>query len=304
MCLLATPLILVAASFAQAAPDEATESPPLKTVSATQPVETAETTPAQPPVIESFQLPAAQHAWARFQPGAWRETETITETFDETGHVVSRSVTTQKEVLQTVAEGKYVLDTQATVDLGGKRIVGEINARALHLETDGAGLVVGSRRLDDQSLQLAGLAVECQVWEIRYRDGTHILTDIIHYQAERFPFILRRETLSKVDSSKVDSKKDVIEAVRRSEVAASTVPYFVGDQMLDCCCWRSFRHRTKGETQRVAFASSAVPGGEVAVWSTDSDALGKRVRWSVTKLLAYGDSSPVEQSQSEVSAEP
>ena len=57
--------------------------------------------------------------------GAWRDLETATVSFDDSGQMVSRNVTLQTEILETVAEGKYVLKVQATVELGGKRIVGD-----------------------------------------------------------------------------------------------------------------------------------------------------------------------------------
>lgn len=288
--------------LAQAAPEVVAESP------ATPPAEAApsETTkpetpkpetakpestppePTPPPVPEPFQLPLEQHPWARFQPGAWREVQIVTESFDETGAVVSRNVTIQKDILQAVVEGKkYVLKVQATVDLAGKRIVGDWKDRALHLATDGAGPIAESHRIEDRSLTLAGRDVECQVFEIRYRDGTRNLIDIVHYDPQRFPFVLWRET--SVDSGK---KETAAETEQLTDVTARELPYQVGEQLLACSWLRTFRHRAKGDKLQMVISNSTVPGGEVAVWSTDFDAQGQRVRWSVTTLLAFGETSP------------
>ncbi len=287
-------------SFAQAAPESVSNSPPLEKVSATQAINAiaSESTPLEPmesPVNEPFQLAAEQHKWARLQPGAWREIQTVTETFDESGQVVSRNVTTQKEVLQTVAEGKYVLLVQATVDLGGKRIVGEEKSIALRLETDGAGLITDSRRLKDQTLQLVMRDVECQVFELHYQDNTRKLTDRVLYDPLQFPFILRRETTNDndpADGSNKGSGEGSAKTLQLIEVVAQAVPYRLGDQLLNCSCLRTTRHRAKGETLRLAFSNINVPGWEVVVWSTDFDIEGRRDRWSVTTLLGFGETSP------------
>ncbi|NOZ40784.1 MAG: hypothetical protein GXP24_11235 [Planctomycetes bacterium] len=298
-------LFFSSTALAQAAPEVVPES------STTQPAETAsaevaktetaktETTPSEttpPPAPEPFQLPAEQHLWARFQPGAWRDLQTVTETFDETGQVVSRNVTTRKEVLQAVAEGKYVLKIQATVDLSGKRIVGDWKNHTLHLATDGAGTITDSHRLEDQTLSLAGRTVECQVFELHYREGSRKLTDRIHYAPQRFPFVLHRETFPELVPAEGSPKEAATDATAEAEqlieVMAQTVPHQVGEQLLACSLLRAFRHRPKGDTLRLAYLNRTVPGGEVAVWTTDFDAQGQLVRWSVTTLLAYGETPP------------
>ena len=294
-----------------APPAEATKSPPVKTVSATQPAEAAkpkppaETLAETPPLApDPFVLPAEHHRWARFLPGAWCELQTVTETFDETGKLVSRNNTAQKEILQQVEKEKYALKVQATVELSGKRIVGDWKIRVLSLATDGAGQVAGSRRREDRTLQLAGRAVTCQVFEIPYRDGARNLRDRIHYDPQRFPFVLLRETfvdsgkekqLLKVSAAKA-SPPEVATAkiVQQTEVLALEIPYLVGRELLDCSWLRTVRHRAKGNTVKLMMLNKTVPGGKVAVWSSDFDAQGQRVRWSGTTLLAYGETSPEE----------
>ncbi len=305
-CLLVLLLFFSSTAFALAAPEVAAESPEAQPAEAA-PSETAKpelTTPSEstpvptpPPSPEPFQLPAEQHSWARFQPGAWRDLQTVTETFDEEEKIVSRNVTTQKEVLQAVAEDKYVLKVQATVDLSGKRIVGDWKNRTLHLATDGAGPIADSRRLEDQTLSLAGRTVECQVFELHYRgDGSRNLIDRIHYDPQRFPFVLQRETFPEPvpaeDSSKNAAKVATAEVEQLMEVMAQQMPYQVGDQLLACSFLRTIRHRPKGDTVRLVYANRTVPGGEVEVRTIDFNAQGQPVRWSITTLLAFGETSP------------
>lgn len=310
-------------SAAQAVTEEAATTTPIVSVSATpSATKTTESVPIKElgtdlsvdTVNTSFQLPAVQHPWARFQPGAWRELRIVSETFDDMDQVVSRSITTQKEVLQAVAEGKYVLSVQATVELGGKQIVGERKTRILHLETDGAGALVDSVRLEDQLVPLPGRVATCQVWEVRYHDGSRDLTDRIFYDAQRFPFVLKRETFANtslndrgvtnadlvtdapagdIPNEKATPNRITDEIEQLTEVTAPSVSYPIGDQLLNCSCLRTIRFRTKGDALRVTFVSPTVPGGEVAILSTDFDTEGQRVRSSVAIIVGHGE-APLE----------
>lgn len=246
---------------------------------------------------QQFKLARGLHVWARFEPGAWRELEIVTETFDESGQVVSRNVTLQKEKLMQVDNGKYVLNVQATVDLGGKKIVGDWKARILNLATDHAEAITETRRLKDGSFQLAGQTVACQVWEICYHDGTRKLFDRIHFSAQQFPYVLSRETL--IDQGQPNDveaavalppKQDVMEQV--IEVTVPVLPYRMENQFLGCSNLLTYRLRSKGDSHRAAIVNETVPGGVVEIRSSDYDTEGRIVRWSITKLLGFGAGPP------------
>ncbi len=241
---------------------------------------------------ERFVLPTEHHPWARFQVGAWRKIQITTETFNEAGAVVSRSVTTQEENLQSdssVSLERYALNVQATVDLVGKRIVGKRIVRVLYTATDGAGQVVETRRLEDQDLTLTNRTVACQVWDVQYRDDSRTLVDRIFYAPEQFPYVLRRETaqVASPDSDPPSTEQVV-------SVVAIEIPYPFGDRILHCTCLRTTRHGEKGSTVRLAMVSELVPGGEVAVWTTDFDPQGNPSRGSFQELVDYGQAPLVE----------
>ncbi len=241
---------------------------------------------------ERFVLPTEHHPWARFPVGAWRKIQITTQTFNEAGTVVSRSVTTQEENLQSdssVSLERYALNVQATVDLVGKRIVGKWIVRVLHTTTDGAGQVVETRRLEDQDLTLTNRTVACQVWDVQYRDDSRTLVDRIFYAPEQFPYVLRRETaqVASPDSDPPSTEQVV-------SVVAIEIPYPFGGRILHCTCLRTTRHGEKGSTVRIALVSELVPGGEVAVWTTDFDPQGNPSRGSFQELVDYGRVPPVE----------
>lgn len=297
-CLLATSFGVVSPLHAQESSAEPAESVSAQVVSATQPtvteptLETADLKPGEPvagepDAGEPFQLPAEHHAWARFQPGAWREVQIVTETFDESGGITSRNITTQKEVLNAVAEGKYVLNVRATVDLGTKQIVGDWKTRVLDLATDRAGSLGESQRLEGRPLPLAGRDSECQVWELWYVDNGRPLRDLVYYDPERFPYVLLRETAD------VRGEQNApVELAQRSDIAAIEVPCQIQQKLFSCTCVRTYRHRSKGASLRLAFINQEIPGGDVVVRATDFDAEGRRVRWSVATVLDFGDSEP------------
>ena len=191
-------LIVLATTFVgQFTVASAQDSTPPSTPAPLQPISSANPPLAdqqgEPSAAEQFLLPGAKHPWARFPVGSWRQILVTTETFDEAGKLISRNETTQQESLQSVSEDRYELNVQATVDLVGKRIVGQWITRVLHTATDGAGQVVESRRLEDQSVRLATGEVNCQVWDVLYRDDARSLVDRIFYSPEQFPYVLRRE---------------------------------------------------------------------------------------------------------------
>lgn len=275
----------VSAQLARA-PEPAT---PVHAVSATAPVgESVQTADGQTATSQAFVLPAEHHPWARFSAGAWREVRTTTETFDAEGRVASRSVTTQQESLHSATDERYALDVQATVDLVGKRITGKWINRILQTATDGAGAIVSSRRLPDAPVELAGQTVTCQVWELTYNDDARALVDRVWYHADQFPYVLRRET----HADGGDAASPLANQVQ--EVIATETPYLVEGELLRCTCLKTTRQGEKGSSERLALVSSAVPGGEVAVWTTDFDPEGRRTRWSSQELLDYGVRTPVD----------
>jgi hypothetical protein len=250
------------------------------------PIQTASASPQAAAPKVDWNLPAENHPWARFPIGAWREIEITTETFDESGKLFGRSVTTQKEILKAVTEDNYVIDVQATVDVSGKRIEGPWNTRVLRLSTDRAGAIFSTTRQADHSMALSIGTVSCQVWEVEYNDENRTLVDRIYYSSEIFPHVLARNVIEQSEASPVEAAPlDSITTVARS------VPYSLEGKILDCVSQQTVKRREKGNSQTMVLLSSEVPGAEIEAQSTDFDSSGRRIRWSVQKLLNHGQSS-------------
>ncbi len=290
----------VASGQEQTADEDTTPPAGASSGPASEPTTTVETESTESGT-EVFQLSRQHHPWARYQPGAWRKVQTITSVLDKDGSVTSRNMTTQTETLETVAEGKYVLKVQATVDLGGKQIVGEAKTRVLHIETDGAGSVSTSRRLGDRPVVIAGRQVEAQLWELRYQQGDQNLLDRVSYATKLFPYVLRRVTYldqGRVESVASESEDEIADPDNKtssdtveedSELIALAMPcHDSAGRIRFCACFRTITYRSKGDRVRLAYCSPDVPGGEISVGTTDFDADGNPVRISATSLLDHG----------------
>lgn len=247
--------------------------------------------PPDAPVEVQFTLPRAHHPWARFQPNSWRGIRTTTETFDAEGKVASHSVTTQVEVLKAVAKDSYTLDVQVTVDLVGKRIVGEWRTRVLGLLTDSSARVIATRVLQPVELRLADRKISCNVLDQQVRDEQHVLHQRLYYAAQQSPYILQREV-----SELPDQPTEMPRWTQTDRIISLKIPYSVGEKIFSCSCLKTVRTSNKGGTVRMALQTDAVPGGVVAAWSTDTDAEGKPARWSLLELIDFGvaplDSQP------------
>ena len=233
--------------------------------------------------LEQFDYPANHHVWAKFPIGSWREVEITTETFDEAGALVGRSVTTQKEILKAMAEDSYVLEIQATVDVSGKQIVGPVNTRILRLLTDQSGSIFSTTRLEDEKILVDDQPLDCQVWDVFYDEEARNLRDRVYYSPEQFPHVIRRETFEVSEEHPDDTP-----AADITSVIARHLPQSFDDHILPCVCIKTTRDREKGSMQVLTMISPGIPGGEVQSWSTDFSAEARPNRWSVLKLLNYG----------------
>jgi hypothetical protein len=267
-----------------------------------KPVTTAQTVSANSVAINStpsWTLPKECHPWGRFEAGSWREIEITTETFDEQGKVFGRSITTQKEILKSVANDNYVIEVQATVDVAGKRIAGPWNTRVLRLSTDRPGNIFSSVQRKDELLPLNVGAVKCQVFEFQYAEESRNLSDRIYFSAEIFPHVFQRDTFERSDNAPTPSMPEDI-----TTVVARAVPFEWEGKIIDCVTQQVIRRREKGESQTLSVLSPEIPGGEIRSHSTDFDTSGHRIRWSVQRLLAYGTTQTSGQSEATVTSIP
>jgi hypothetical protein len=265
----------------------------------TTPVETASLGINEELAPKAWTLPANLHHWARFPIGSWREVEINTETFDARGKLAGQSITTQKEVLKAVTDDTYVLEVQATVDVSGKRIEGPWNTRVLKLATDRPHAILMTHNKGTEQIDMESKAVECQVWELQYTEDGRNMLEQISFSDQVFPYVWKREVFASSANSPLQGlPSDSITTTARG------VPFSLDGRIIECASQFSTRRREKGDSQILSLVSPEIPGGEVSSRVTDFDTNGQRIRWSVLRLLSYGNSpSPSSAAISTIPAE-
>jgi hypothetical protein len=251
----------------------------------TTPVETASLGNNQDPDLKAWTLPAKLHQWARFPIGSWRELEITTETYDADGKLAGQSITTQKEILKAVADDTYVLEVQATVDVSGKRIEGPWNTRVLRLATDRPHAILATNQKGVEQLEIESGPIECQVWELQYTEDGQNMIENVSFSDQTFPYVWKREVFT-------GSQKSPLQGLPLDSMTTTArgVPFTLEGRIIECASQFSTRRRDKGDSQILSLVSPEIPGGEVSSRVTDFDTDGNRIRWSVLKLLSYGDS--------------
>ncbi len=198
--LLVTPLLfhamLLHAAPALRAPDLLPSSPaPIETASAAN----REALPApafNAPDVQAgaIVLPTDQHPWRGSPPAVWRTVRTISETFDPSGKLLGRTVTTRTQTLTEVTTETYTLQESSEVTVGGAQLPGPNQMVTLSLLLD-QPLAKGAelKELAIAKLRIAGSDIPCRRWEVNWLAAQQPHRDIIWYAAGKSPFVLRRE---------------------------------------------------------------------------------------------------------------
>lgn len=279
-----------AAWFACLTPGASAQQP-AESVEATPVVASAADLPSEPAVLPGpadddpaeLRRPAATHPWLRFSPGAWRQTVIASQTLGAQGEVASEGVTTQEQTLEAVAGDRYVIRSRASVTALGRVIEGEWVESSFSPLLDGPGNLVAQKRLPDEAVVIDGRQVDCEVWLLEYDDGGRRRSDRLWFSPAVYPHVLMRQRLTLADDA--EAAPDRIET---TEVIAGSMPYRVGETVQLCACLRTTIEGPKGRTVQIDVVSPAVPGGQVAAWSTDWDSDDRRVQTVVAETIDYG----------------
>lgn len=227
-------------------------------------------------------LPHQHHDWARFQPGAWRTLQTVTETFDPNGKFIGRSETTQTDTLLEVTADTYTIESSTVVHIGGKKLRGSAQRTTRSLLTDTPVELQAVVALPAANLNLDGRIVPCQRWRLELGAGAQRRLETLYYNADLSPYVLRREALAADDTSAATEIQSTTTVVRVDAPVALDEGIFPGRHVsIDS---QTGAHRVA----RLEVRTDVVPGGMVSASSTERDAAGRRVRWSTTELVDSG----------------
>ena len=225
---------------------------------------------------------ARHHAWARFQPGAWKLVRVVTETLDERGLVMSTSVTETKTTLQKVTATGVGLEVEVGVEVAGKQFDGQPQGitQGFHGELAGAEVkvkppVAAQVTIEDQK-------IDCQRQEIEWTGpgGTTVTT--VYYSDVLPPYIVKRESTTTDPTGQTSLGESTM------EVIALDMPFRVLSTVKNTACIRTLQKNAKGTITSLALSAAEVPGGVVFQSSKETDKAGRLVRRSTLELVAYG----------------
>ena len=227
-------------------------------------------------------LPADLHPWGKFEPGAWKRIRMITETYNEQGTIASINTTDSKTTLFDVEDDSLTLETQACVEMAGKRFEsepqmvkqgfhGEVLTPNLKVKESAAGQV----EIDDRK-------ISCQVLKLETVGNSSKTSTTIYYSTSVAPNILKRE------SKTTDLEGKTVLSETTATLLALDMPYQIEGETHLVAHLKTVQKSPKGTVTTLAVLSPDIPGGIVSHSSKELDANGRLVRHSILELVDYG----------------
>ncbi|MCH8044664.1 MAG: hypothetical protein IID44_13200 [Planctomycetes bacterium] len=214
--------------------------------------------PLVPAVVaqEEAAFPRRHHAWARFEPGAWKTVRAITESFDKDGKLISTNVALTKTSLVAINGSQVTLRLEGTVNLGGQdfdsdpiestqRLCGAAVDQKVTLKVGGKAKVT-----------IDGETYECSVIESVAVDAEKktITTTKIYFSDSVSTHVLRREIVTVDAATKEEKSRTTISAY------ALDMPRRIFTQIRPTSIFKAVY--VNGETRKITWAVSSadVPG--------------------------------------------
>lgn len=235
-----------------------------------------------PPAPASVTLPAEQHAWARFELGAWRTLRTVTETYDEAGKFLLRSETLHTDKLVEVTDDTYTVETSSIVEVGGKRLRGAAKLREHSLLSAYSNQPPLVTRLAPADIDLGTRTIPCQRWELAIGKASGRQLETVYYSPEFPPYVFRRE-LSAADGSNSAQLTTATETILAAEL-----PILIDGAMVSGHQVQVRTTAGANTTESIEVRTLSVPGGLITAANTERGPSGRRIRWMVTELEEFG----------------
>ena len=234
-------------------------------------------------------LTREMHPWGRFDKGAWRCFQVVTESFDERGAVANTSVTETRTTLEDMAADGVTLRVEAVVQVAGKERDAEpqLIKQGFHGELANGNLTV--RDLGTAELTIDGRRIPCKVEQLETTGPHSRTTTKVYYSTSLAPYVLKREGVTTdLDGAELSrSTHNVLSLDRPCDILRRRKRAAHLETVLT---------HPKGSIVTRAFTSADVPGGVICHTCEERDANGRLVRRSTLRLVAYGLTPDEEQS--------
>jgi hypothetical protein len=226
-------------------------------------------------------IPRDRHAWGRFHPGSKKQVRVFTETFDESGSVVSTTTTETTTTLLDVDELGLLLQIEVVVEVAGKRLNGQPQLVSQGFAGDIEGQTVAYRKLGPGTITIDGLQIATEIREVVVNgDGTKRINRF-HFCDRVSPYVLKSEVTAS------DPEGKVAGSATHVEVVALDMPYRLKSEILTASHVKTVHENLAGTTITMEVHCSQVPGGVVARTSKELDKTGRLVRRSTMELIDY-----------------
>jgi hypothetical protein len=238
---------------------------------------------AHPASAQTVAIPREKHAWGKFAPGAWIKVRKLTEELNPQGDPTNVSTTETKTTLLQLDEKKFVLQSEVTVEVSGKRFTAQPRTVSLGYQGETNGEEVSVRKLGPDVFDLGGVKSPCELLELTIGAGPSRVVSTVCYSNRIAPFVLRR------NSKRVGVPPDQSpQQQAQVEVLAVDMPYRVLTELKSVAFVRTVQRLGKGSVVTVEVYCPDVPGGVVAHTSKELNELGHPVRRSTLELSDYG----------------
>lgn len=228
-------------------------------------------------------LSRERHAWGRFPVNSWTKVRRVTDELDEKGVVTGSTTTETKSTLLEVTEKAFVLQTEVTVEVAGKRFTAQPKSATMGYSGESNGDNIAFKKIGQEALDVGGAKTPCDVLEGTFGEGAAKMISTLHFSDRVAPFVLRRETKPAAGTPAQAARNQMT-----VDVIAVDMPFKVLAEYKNVAYVRTLQRQPKVTTFTLEIYCAEVPGGVVAHTSKELDATGRQIRRSTLELLDYG----------------
>ena len=235
------------------------------------------------------------HVWARFKPGAWRDVEVVTTTYEESKQL--RSTTTSLIFLESVFADSYRLQMDVSMSIANKRFSTptQFVSQTLYAETVGKCEAMeelpfeedeqidpGIPQEDPRVLEVAGKMIPVKRYRLVVQGDSSREVTKVFYSPDCAPYVLRKQTIlwNAAGDQRIYSEVHQLQDVKQRRTV-------LGRPM---STWTvvTTRNGNKGTMRTETRYAREVPGGILSQTSQEWDAGENLIRTSELRLVDYG----------------
>ena len=226
-------------------------------------------------------VPSEHHAWARFQPGAWRRVRMQVETLDQQGRIVSTSSRETLTTLNSISTHSVDLMIQTMVEVGGREFHKRPHSVKQGLEGNSPADQPLISSIGNETININGREVPCEIRRLEANGNASKRITTCHYSKTVAPYVLKQLTTSTAADGQTVSRTTV-------DVVAIGMPYKVLTDVKNASWVKTVQNHVKGTNITLEVHCMGVPGAVVAHTAKELDEKGRLVRRSTLELLDYG----------------